>query len=107
VTDLKKTVLMYSYLVLLNGKELAPHYSPKEFIAITERLSGKGREEIVGCGPSGRIRFVRSARDVSKENAAMDALGRGSFFTVPDMTVPEEFVLEHRVPVKPGTKILI
>ncbi len=81
VTELKKTNLLYSYLIL--SGQGAPHYAANEFVAISNTMPAHGRLELLGCGPAGRIRFIRSNANRGAANQSFDNVGRGQKFSVP------------------------
>lgn len=74
VAQLKKTYLLYSYLLMLKGQKLVPH-KEEEFIAISDAMRARGGFEIIGCGEAGRVRFFSSGWGAAK-------MRRGALFTV-------------------------
>lgn len=106
VTKLKKSVLMYSYLMFKRGSEAAK-YRSNQFVAISDLLISKGRQEIIGCGPAGRIRFVRSNRDRSEDNHGFDLINRGTNFSATNIELPKNPELEYRSIVDRDTKFLL
>ncbi|MBF0107166.1 MAG: hypothetical protein HQM16_17790 [Deltaproteobacteria bacterium] len=105
VTNLKKMYLLYSYLFLINDKNFTAPKRPRDFIAISDPMSEKGRLSLVGCGASGRIRFIRSNRDTSPQNDKLALLHRGDYFSVPDLTPPDCFELNMNVGIKKGDRV--
>lgn len=104
ITELKKAYLLYSYLVLRNGE--VPEYAANEFVAISDLMPQKGRFEIVGCGPAGRVRFMRSHRDATPSNAAFASLSRGAQFTMVDFAAPDRIILNENVPVRAKDRVV-
>lgn len=105
ITKLKKTFLMYSYLFLQNNAaELAKH-TAKEFIAISNGMREKGRYELIGCGPAGRIRFIRSNQNGSEGNNAIESMTRGQNFSISPFE-SEEFELNRNVNLGKNHKII-
>jgi len=51
ITSLKKEYLLYSYLFIQNGGVEAPKHAPQEFVAISNLMKAKGRQDVIGCGP--------------------------------------------------------
>lgn len=106
ITKLKKYYLLYSYLFLQNTEEVK-EYSPSEFVAISDVMKVKGRDDLIGCGPAGRIRFSLRSYDISPENKDLTKIIRGEFFTVPELEGREGFEVDGRELVKKKTEILI
>lgn len=107
LTELKKSFLLYSYLLLENDAELAPKNTSQDFIAISDLMKEKGRLEVVGCGPAGRVRFIRAHRDVSKSNEDFERIRRGTRFSAPDFESHAEFELNRNVALKVKERILV
>lgn len=107
ITDLKKTHLLYSWLLVRNDAKNVPAFEPTEFVAISDLMTQKGRYEVLGCGPSGRVRFMRSHRDASTENAAFETLRRGTRFSVPDYGPNGKFNLDLNAPVRAKDRVRI
>lgn len=99
ITELKKQYLLYSYLLLEHTSQ-QPVHTKQEFVAISDVMKAKGRLEIIGCGPAGRIRFIKSNRDASDPNADFDRLTRGRFFTMPNYPHGDGFELNRNVGIK-------
>lgn len=87
ITRLEKKWLVYSYLVLQKHPEKIPSHDPHEFVAITDLFKKSGRNEIVGCGPPGRVRFILLSRERSEKNRDLLNLRRGNYFTVTPLKV--------------------
>lgn len=100
ITDLKKEYLLYSYLFLINEPQKELKYKLNEFIAISDVMRGKGRKEIIGCGPSGRVRFIRSNKDESSQNQDFDKISRGQHFQASFYEHNNEYNLNRNVAVK-------
>lgn len=77
-TGLKKTNLMYSYLFLENHH--TPTATKQEFVAISNTMQQKGRLEVLGCGPAGRVKFIRSNSNESNQNKDFNSIYRGQLF---------------------------
>lgn len=108
LTDMKKEYLLYSFLLLQNKPDEAVlFHTPQEYVAISDRIRAKGRFEVVGCGPAGRIRFIRSNADEAPANAAFDQLSRGSYFTVPEYKHRGQYELVHNSSIKKTNKIIL
>lgn len=100
---LKKTNLMYSYLFMQN------HFTPKEeaekFIAISNAMKLKGRLELIGCGQAGRVKFIRSNINESKQNDIFKGIHRGQYFSYPDLQTAK-FQVDRIVNIGKNNKIL-
>lgn len=113
LTELKKKYLLYSYLVVEKSEarsrrqEAGNKICYTQFVAISEAMREKGRLEVVGCGPAGRIRFVRSNNDVSETNRDFEWIRRGELFDVPSFRSNGEFQLNINVPVKKETRFVV
>lgn len=105
LTELKKTCLMYSYLFMTKGIAQKNVPDKTQFVAISDLMHAKGRYEIIGCGPAGRVRFIRAHRDQSEENHDFDQLWRGMQFTMPDYVTENSFQLNVNVPVKKKDRV--
>lgn len=82
ITGLKKTFLLYSYLILQNHGEFTHPMS--EFVSISNIMREQGRFELIGCGPGGRIRFVRSHKHKDPVNDDFEKIDRGQYFSFPN-----------------------
>lgn len=105
LTELKKTYLMYSYLFMTKGFTLKKVPDKTQFVAISDLMKAKGRLEVIGCGPAGRVRFIRSHRDQTEANHDFDQLRRGVEFTMPDYIASDAFQLNVNVPVKKKDRV--
>ncbi len=132
ITDLKKKYLLYSYLLMevstcrradvstlrCSDVSTSARQHIGTFIAISDVMREKGRLEVVGCGPAGRIRFVRSNNDASEANRDFEWIRRGQVFNV-ETSLPagrhggrtslpdDHFQLNINVPVKKETKFVV
>lgn len=106
ITKLKKYYLLYSYLFLQNIEQLE-EYASSDFVAISDVMKVKGRDDVIGCGPAGRIRFSLRSYDVSAENKDLTKLIRGEFFSVPELKGREGFEIDGRELVKKKMEVLI
>jgi len=107
LTALKKEYLLYSYLFMQNGKKYLVQHDVTEFVAISNLMKGKGRQDVIGCGEAGRIRFIRSNRDASNSNACFDDLSRGKYFFMDDYHHQGVYELNRNVSVKKKDRVKI
>lgn len=107
LTELKKSFLLYSYLLLKNDVASAPKNSKKDFLAISDLMKEKGRLEVVGCGPAGRVRFIRAHRDMTKSNEDFERIRRGTKFSAPDFEPKPDFELNRNMPLKAKERIVV
>lgn len=103
--DQKKSYLLYSYLLMRQGKALAPVRKTNEFVAITDLMKEKGSLEIVGCGPAGRVRFIRFSSDESENNANFSRLLRGMKFSIENYHDTGIFELNLKVCLKKKDRV--
>ena len=82
LTRMDKKWLVYSYLVLQKNPVTPPQYLPEDFLAITNLFKKDNRTEIVGCGPSGRVRFILLPRECGDDNRKLFDLKRGRYFKI-------------------------
>lgn len=107
LTELKKSFLLYSYLLLENDVTSAPKNSKKDFIAISDLMKETGRLEVIGCGPAGRVRFIRAHRDMTKSNEDFERIRRGTRFSAPDFESNSDFELNRNVPLKAKDRVVV
>lgn len=85
-SGLEKKWLVYSYLVMQKNTP-APEHPDEEFVAITDLFKKSRCNEIVGCGPPGRVRFILQSREYSENNRSLLNLRRGVCFMVRPLKV--------------------
>jgi hypothetical protein len=70
-------------------------------------MKEKGRLEVVGCGPAGRVRFIRAHRDMTKSNEDFERIRRGTKFSAPDFEPKPDFELNRNMPLIAKERIVV
>jgi ribosomal protein RSM22 (predicted rRNA methylase) len=101
VTKLKKTSLVYSYLLTrFNSTEDMETTSNKRFLAITNAMRLKKSIDVVGCGASGHVRFRLFREGSSPVNKHISQTERGDVFDVPTYEPKDVFAIDEHMVLK-------